>query len=155
MRIVIKKTFKIIGLVVVFFLLIASILSLLLYTKKKYGKLVEGKDISQITCVYYRKNQETGKEEQVKGIIKKDKYGELVQILNNQYYRLHFTSNKGAVVDYLEIEFVDGYTIVLNRYYIKSKTVNGRYLIDSTFEITPFIPLVDESTIIPVSNMGY
>ena len=63
-------------------------------------------------------------------------------------YKRQFSNNKGADIDRIEIKFTDGKTIMFNKYFYGDGNVYKYKIWYSTFDIEPFIPLIDESTTI-------
>ena len=133
-----KKIIAILSLVL-FFLLVV-LLAVHEFAGSSYAKHIKNKDIENITCVYQEKSHTES------GIIPKENYDELISILEPMRYKIWFGKVKSALVDYLEIEFTNGKTIILSRVYIKSSK-SFMYAWDSTYDINEIKPLIDESTI--------
>lgn len=134
-----KKFIAKLSLIIFFILLV--LLVVLEFVGSSYAKHIKNKDIEKITCVFY------GDDWTLKSAtIPKDNYDELEDALEPMRYRLWVGQAKSALIDYIEIEYSDGKTIILSKSYIKS--AKGRfYAWYSTYDFTKIKALIDESTI--------
>ena len=136
-----KKFITILSLIIFFILLV--LLVVIEITGISYAKHIKNKDIEKITCVYHFHSHTES------GIIPEENYDELISILEPMRYKIWFGKVKSALVDYLEIEYTNGNTIILSRTYIKSNK-NNLYAWYSTYDFSKIKPLIDESTIKPI-----
>ena len=133
-----KKIIAILSLAIFFILVVLLVVTEI--TGISYAKHIKNKDIEKITCVYQEKSHTES------GIIPEENYDELISILEPMRYKIWFGKVKSALEDYIEIEFINGKTIILSRIYIKSNT-NNMYAWYSTYDINEIKPLIDQTTI--------
>ena len=137
-----KKIIAILSLVIFFLLLVLLITHE--FVGSSYAKHIRNKDIEMITCVFYDDDWRLKS-----GVIPKDNYDELEDVLEPMRYKIWFGKVKSALIDYIEIEYTNGNTIILSRTYIKSNK-NNLYAWYSTYDFSKIKPLIDESTIKPI-----